>query len=403
MDTGSRIRSGGSGGARSPFSAIPGGVAPFLAVLGLVIIAIVSVSLLTGTLPTVPGGGGGGPVRTPTPSNVVITDPRVNVPGTLVYAKDGNIWLQSGSKATQLTTSGFDSMPTWSADGKWIYFIRSIDRVGRWPVNGAPRPYDLSVPYLERIHPDRSANTAVVNGAFSRGTFDWSFFIREPSLSPDGKSVAVISDGPDPTTSDLVLKFINLTTGAITNPRLPDIGGLGHQDPAWSPDGKSVLYVRDDRDGTRGSPVIIRYDIGTKRSTVLTGPGYIAPAWSPDGRFIAATKTDAFGTDIVILDARTGAERLRLTNDTNSFDPAWSPAGDSIAFFRVDRGVVDLELVKLTGTAPQWTVGATLALTVAAGLDASSRPAWFIPADQLPKPTPSPTPLFPSGPGATTP
>ena len=162
----------------------------------------------------------------------------------------------------------------------------------------------------------------------------------------------MISDGPNPLNSDLVLKFINTRTGAITNPRLSDIGGLGHQDPAWSPDGKSVLFVRDGRDGTRGAPSIIRYDIGTKKSTTLTGAGYIAPAWSPDGRFVAATKTDAFGTDIVILDARTGAERLRLTNDTNSFDPVWSPAGDAIAFFRVDRGVVDLELVRLAGPRP---------------------------------------------------
>jgi len=157
-----------------------------------------------------------------------------------------------------------------------------------------------------------------------------------------------------------------------------------------------VLYVRDTRDGTKGAPVIIRYDLGTKKSTPLTGPGYIAPAWSPDGRYVAATKTDTFGTDIVILDARNGAELLRLTNDESSFAPAWSPAGDSIAFFRVDRGVVDLELARLTGAAPQWAVGETLALTVAAGLEASSHPAWFIPADQLPRPNPSHTTLSPS-------
>ncbi len=400
MSIGSRLRSAGNAGSGNPLTLLPGGVAPFLALLGLVVVAVLSVSLLNGSLLTGPGGGPGGPIRTATPSGVVITDPRASIPGTLVYAKDGNIWLQTGTQATQLTTSGSDSMPTWSADGKWVYFIRSLDKQGRWLVNGASRLYELSVPYLMRVRPDASNGVVIVGGTFARGAYLWSYFIRQPSVSPDGKTAAVISDGPNPTTSDLVLKFINTSTGAITNPRLPDISGLGHQDPAWSPDGKSVLYVRNGREGTRGAPIIIRYDIATKKSTALTGAGYIAPAWSPDGRYIAATKTDAFGTDIVILDARTGAELLRLTNDTNSFDPVWSPAGDSIAFFRVDRGVVDLELAKLTGTAPQWAVGDTLALTVAAGLDASSRPGWFIPVDQLPKPTPSPTPLFPSGSGA---
>lgn len=401
MDIGRRLRSAGSAGSGNPLALLPGGAAPVLALVGLVIVAVLSVSLLTGTLPHVPGSGPGGPVRTATPSGVVITDPRANVPGTLLYAKAGNIWLQNGTKATQLTSTGFDSMPAWSPDGQWIYYIHSVAKIGRWPFSGSATPYELSVPYLQRIRPDGSGAHAIANGNFTRGSNSWSFFIRQPSISPAGAIAAVITDGPDPTRSDLVLKFINLSTGAITGLGLLDIGGLGHQDPAWSPDGKSVLYVRDGRDGTRGAPLIIRYDIGTKKSTTLTGPGYIAPAWSPDGRFVAATKTDAFGTDIVILDARTGAERLRLTNDTNSFDPVWSPAGDAIAFFRVDRGVVDLELVKLTGAAPDWKIGDTLALTVAAGLDASSRPGWFIPADQLPKPTPSPTPPPPSGSGTT--
>jgi hypothetical protein len=48
------------------------------------------------------------------------------------------------------------------------------------------------------------------------------------------------------------------------------------------------------------------------------------------------------------------------------------------------------------------------ALTSQSQLDGTSRPAWFIPPDELPKPTPAPTAAIPAGssvaesPGATT-
>jgi Tol biopolymer transport system component len=386
--------------------AIPFSLAPLLSLAGLAIVAGITLSLLTGSLPTLAGpggnggnggngggGGGGGPIRTPTPSNVVVIDPRTNVPGALLYVKSGNIWIQSGAQAHQVTSDGADSMPTFSPDGQWIYFIHSNPGTGKWPSEGVVRVYDLEIQSLERIPADGSGQPEVImNGQVHQGSYHWSAFIRQPSISPDGKTAAVISDGPDPSQSDPVLQFVNLTTGKMTNPKLPEAAYLGHQDPAWSPDGGSVLYVHSERNGALGAPTIVRYDLTTKRTKTLTNPGYIAPAWSPDGRYIAATKTSSFGTDIVILDASTGAELLRLTKDESSFDPVWSPAGDAIAYFHLDHGVVDLYEVPLQGTAPSWTVGDPLALTESAGLEAVSRPSWFIPPDQLP-PTPPPTPV----------
>jgi Tol biopolymer transport system component len=376
------------GGRRLPFD-----VAPALSVVGLVVVGLVSFALLGGSLPRLPGGQPGGAIRTPTPSNLVVVANVAKVSGSLLYVKDGNVWIQSRGQARQLTTGGHDAMPAWSADGASIYFVRTAPESGRWPSGGTIHTYNLEIPSLLRIGADGSGQPAVLlTGRVSRGSNTWSYFIREPSISPDGTTAAVVTDGPDPTLSDIVVKLLNIATGKLTNPHLPESLSLGHQDPAWSPDGRTLLYVRNNREGSRGTPAIYRYNVATGKSTALTGAGYTAPAWSHDGRYVAATLTSTFGTDVVILDAKSGGELLRVTTDESSFSPVWSPKGDGIAFFRVEHGVVDLYFVPLQGAAPAWTLGTAAPLTISAGLDAASRPTWFIPADQLPPP-PSPTPL----------
>jgi hypothetical protein len=94
---------------------------------------------------------------------------------------------------------------------------------------------------------------------------------------------------------------------------------------------------------------------------------------------------------VVILDASSGHELMRVTDDDASWAPAWSPAGDAIAFLHIVGQTVDLRLAKLEGGAGAWTVKETIALTEVSGLDAASRPDWYIPANLLPAlPTPAP-------------
>jgi Tol biopolymer transport system component len=293
-------------------------------------------------------------------------------------------------------------MPAWSPDGASIYFIRTVSDTGRWPSGGVLREYRLSIPRLVRINADGTGEPQVfLTGRVRDGSNKWSYFIREPAISPDGTRAAVITDGPNPTQSDIVLKLLDLGERKLTDPGLPQSQALGHQNPAWSPDGRFLLYVRNAREGTRGTPAIFRYNLANERSSALTTAGYTAPSWSRDGRYVAATKTSSFGTDIVILDSRTGTELLRVTRDEASFSPIWSPLGDAIAFLRVQHGVVDLYLAQLTGTAPSWTVGEPIALTISAGLDGASRPTWFIPEAQLP-PLPTPTPAATGAPASPT-
>ena len=387
--------------ARDPYGIGPvaGYVWPAVATVVLVLIALVTVSLFNGQIPLVrtsstgggTGGGNGGPAATPAPPDVVIVEPTSTFPGSITYAKAGNIWIQTTTEARQLTKTGNDSMPAFSADGQWIYFIRTVLTGGKFPINSFQSPswYDLETPGLLRIHPDGTGVQRLLTGSFAQGTSRWFYWLRQPAPSPDGKTVTVISDGPNPTQSDIVVNQFGIASRKLTSLNLAQSLHLGHQDPAWRADGRYLLYVRNGRELTRGAPRIIRYEPATKKTRALTGPGYVAPAYSPDGAWIAATKTDAFGTDVAILDAL-GKEVLRVTDDAHSFSPVWSPAGDAVAFLHLEGTIVDLRLARLDNSTGRWVVSQTVDLTKVSGLDGASRPSWYASETEVPRPSISP-------------
>ncbi len=395
-------------GARDPYGLLPAGtpIAAVLSVIGLLVVGIVTFAVASGNIPLGGGGGtGNGPVnpaatddprvlKTPTPPSVVVvpTEQRgLEIPGAIVYAKDGNIWLQAGGKATQITTGGRDAQPSFSGDGSSVYFVRTRKADGAWSVDGVIRDFHMDVPAIMRIPTGGGAVTKVFDGLIDPpGRLKWMGFIQGPVLAPNGSTIAMTSDLPDPTRTEVTLKLLTTKSGKITDPGLDQVSPLGHQDPAWSPDGQRIAYVRLDRDGAKGTPRIYVYTLATKKAKAVTGPGYLHPAYSPDGRYLAATKTSQFGTDVVILDASTGAELLKLTGDGDSWGPTWSPAGDQVVYLHVSGQVVDLRLVQLEGSAPAWTPGKTVDLTTNAGLDSVSRPHWFVPPDQIPAQTPTP-------------
>jgi hypothetical protein len=391
---------------RDPYGIGPvtGYVAPALAIVALVLIGALTLSLFNGQIPFLPtaatgnndGGGdgtAGGPPATAAPSGVIITVPKDAFPGSIVYAKAGNIWVQTAKNATQLTSSGEDSMPTFSADGQWIFFIRIDEGTGKFPTGGnlgqGRSWYDLMTPGLYRMKANGSGAQRLLNGRYIQSGSAWFYWLRQPVPSPDGKTVTVISDGPNPLQSDIVLHSFSIASKKLTSLNLPESLHLGHQDPAWRPDGRYLLYVKNGRELTRGAPQIYRYEPATKKTRALTGPGYVSPAYSPDGAWIAATNTDAFGTDIAILDAA-GKEVLRVTDDGHSFSPIWSPAGDAVAFLHLEGTIVDLRMAMLDDSTGRWVAAAPVDLTKVSALDGASRPSWYIPKSDLPTPSSAP-------------
>ncbi len=377
-------------------------VAPLASLAGLAIVGLLTSSLLFGGIPFLTAGNGPGgnpdgqgngvvvPGQTPSPSAPPVVNPDVGIVGQLVFAKAGNLWIQEGTSTRQLTTSGRDSQPAWSEDGAWIYFIETRRTKGSLEREGVVRDYDLRYPILTRIRPDGSGRAVILSGLYQTGPSDryrWAFFLRDPAVAPDGKTVAVVSDGPDPTQSNVVLGLVNLARNRLGPLGLPENAPYGHQDPAWRPDGGLLLYVRNARAGKAAAPTIWRYDPATEKNSRMSQPGYTEPSYSPDGRYLVATKTNSLGTDIVVLDGRNANELLRVTTDGRSWGGAWSPDGSQIVFLRLDGSASDLQLATLETKAGDGLAVAELEpVTVFSGLDAESRPAWW-----GPRPTPAAT------------
>ncbi len=389
-------------------------LAPVASLAGLLLIGFLTLAMLTGNLPFLPsrsganqspGPGGAGPVpivpgKTPSPSAPPVVNPDVGIAGRLVYAKAGNLWIQHGTEVTQLTSTGRDSQPAWSTDGTWVYFIETRQTTTRFPRQGIPVTYLLSYPILSRIHPDGTGREAILSGLYRTGggRFGWSYFMRDPAVSPDGRTVAVASDGPDPTKSDVVIALVNLARKRLSPLGLPEDPPFGHQDPAWSPDGKSLALraERPQRGPWRADDLALRPG-APRRTSQFSQPGYTEPLYSPDGRYLVATRTSTLGTDIVVLDARNGNELLRVTNDGQSWGGAWSPDGSQIAFLRLTGLTTDLQLATLArGAIGDFSVTKVDAVTGFSGLDADSRPAWWGP----PPPPAAPASAAPSGSGA---
>jgi len=388
-----RPPSGGYGRPPFPFG-------PVIASAGLVLAFGLSMVLVLGRLDLVTSVAPGHPTPQPTVNpSVVFTPPPsaalgYQMKGTILFAKNGDIWALTSQSVQRLTSGGTESEPTWGPGGTTIYYVetRVIDSLS--PPQAPGGRYDLYYPVITRMAANGGGAKVIKSGllTYPGGThfFDWYL---QPDVSPDGKTIALITNYPSPFNLSLgpQLAFLPAGGGTPSVPNVAQFNPLGHNDPTWSPDGKLVAFTYNQRSGAIGDPRIAIYTVATKRMRFLSAPGYARPSWSPDGKWIAAEKTDGKGRDIVILNASTGAEVARLTNDGESFDPTWSPDGTAVAFLHAQGTGIDLDLAVL-GPGTPFATAQVIALTESSLLDGTSRPAWFIPASELPTPVPTAPP-----------
>lgn len=162
-----------------------------------------------------------------------------------------------------------------------------------------------------------------------------------PSFSPDNKWIVfdkqIINDGSNSMFSTYIVEkseiwLQNLETGENI------LLGRGYQ-PTFSPDGKSILYVKYSPEGKSCDIWTMDLDGGNQTRITDTKKGYAHnPRWNPKGDKIvfALIKKDKKDSDIYIID-RNGQNLTQLTKN-KSYDgqPYWT--NDGYIYFTSDRG-----------------------------------------------------------------
>lgn len=224
-----------------------------------------------------------------------------------------DIWVMDadGSDQTNLTQNRFDDEDAvWSPDGNKIVFVSR--RLG-----GARQ--------LFVMNPDGSDQKRV--------SFDFEEY--NPTFAPDGFTLMFSStfwftlNVREYNPRQMIENVDNLYDVDL-EPKLydvrwsePDRIGRAEQ-PAWSPDGNWIVYIRTAGNNRRIYLVDANSNGATVRDLEATGLNY-DPAWSPDSIHIVYTNSTAGNLEIYTMDLG-GRFKTNLTNhEADDKMPSWQP------------------------------------------------------------------------------
>jgi Tol biopolymer transport system component len=242
---------------------------------------------------------------------------------TLAYISDKALWIVPVHGKTNPNIAGepvrlTESMDAWdmanmgtvwSSNSMWLafYAAESAEDVIYIVSSNGGKPVKVS------INPQR------------QGGYDYRM-----SLSPDGKMLAFVNRDDN---KNSIIYTIS-TQGGTQN----KLTGSGTREPAFSPDGKLVAYVKTKPTNDLGNEIWVIFSTGGDPVLVSDDADVVkSPVWSPDGSMIAflARKYDKGWANnsnelwIAAVDSNgkpTGLiTKTELSNSTTSMLAGWSP------------------------------------------------------------------------------
>lgn len=274
-----------------------------------------------------------------------------------------------GSDAKVLVEGGdvFPFRPSVLADGSVLYTADGKVNVLA-PDATAPASIEFSAsvelnrtPYKRRAYDLKSTDAQPALG------------VIDPTLSPDGTRAVFTAVGD--------LWVADLEGGETTQLTDDDFIDMS---PSWSPDGSTIAFVSD----RAGKSDVWLMDVASGEFTQLTdGPRPAnSPIWSPDGSSIAylsdALTTIFLGATVNIIDVATGGETVISEPVFGPSPPAWSSDGETVLVIsrlpqtnRFREGYNALFLMPASGEGePKWV--APQGMDASLGRRQWNRPAW---------------------------
>lgn len=254
-------------------------------------------------------------------------------------------------QVTRTPNAVVDDQPDWSSDGLLLVFASNRDKVGR------SRKSIYSA--IFSVRPDGSALTrlsAECESPAPEGVgcpYDYL-----PSFSPDGAQV-VFGKAPGVVA---VMSSDGQNSRVIVNATAPDTENTGYTvtDAQLSPDGKRLLFVRDNRGALKpknGKAVYVasRQGKGARRVTPWNLGGGDNPDWSPDGKWILFRSNEELVAQPQIYVIHPDGSGLRqvthFAKGTVVTSSSFSPDGKWIVYGATGvAGQADLFVMRADGT-----------------------------------------------------